>query len=176
MNNNYGSVRTMQLSKLLRYYFGSDEPTVLASVFSNMKKAAMAQSLYNGVSKQKKTADINSRIDELDRSAAEFAESEGASIDEMTENPQFMRYLVNNGLSVRDAYYLANRELLGSDAVKRAREELTESILAKKDRISENAADARTARRHSGKRASELTAAEIDDIVRRVRNGEKISF
>lgn len=171
-NSSTADVRSVQLSKILKHYFGSDEPRVVAAVLSNMKKAALAQNLYSSVNEKRKMSDINSRAEEIDQSAAEFAGSEGVNIDEMAENPQFMRYLANNGLSVRDAYYLANRE----DELKRAREELTASIMSKKERISENAADTSKARRHSKKRARDLTAAEIDDIVRRVRGGEKISF
>lgn len=165
-------VRAEQLSRLAKYYFGSDDPRVMAAVLSNMKKASLAQRLCESVSGKKRMSDINARAEELAKSAEEFAGSEGVSIDDMSENAEFLKYLAANGLSVSDAYYLADRE----NALQRAREELTASILSKKERISENAAEAQSSRKRTKRSARELTDAEIDDILRRVRNGEKISF
>ena len=170
--SNADMVRAEQILRLAKYYFGSDDPRVMASVMSNMKRASLAQKLCEGVSEKKRISDINARADELSKSAAEFARSEGINLDDMAENPEFLKYLASNGLSVSDAYYLADRE----SALKRAREELTASILSKKERISENAADSQAARRMSKKRARDLTGAEIDDSLKRVRNGEKITF
>ncbi len=169
-------VRAVQLSQLMKYYFGSDNPMAVGSALANMKKAAMAQELYNGVHEKRKMSDMNMRADDIEKSAGEFAANEGANIDEMAENPQFIRYLVNNGLSVKDAYYLVNKDNLDNDILKRAREEITASILAKKDRIAENAAISSSAHKRSGKKARDLTGEEIDEIVKRVRKGEKITF
>lgn len=170
------SVRAEQLSQLMKYFFGSDNPMAVGTALSNMKKASMAQELYNSVQDKNNMSDINMRADEIEKSADEFSKSDDVNMDEMAENPQFIRYLINNGLSVKDAYYLVKRDSLDSDNLKRAREEITASILAKKNRISENAALTSASQPKGGKKARDLSGEEIDDIIKRVRKGEKISF
>lgn len=170
------NVRAEQLSQLMKYFFGSDNPAAVGMALSNMKKASMAQKLYNSVKNKKDMSDINMRVEEIEKSADEFSKNGDVNMDEMAENPQFIRYLINNGLSVKDAYYLIKKDSLDSDNLKRAREEITASILAKKDRISENAALASALNPKGGKKARDLSGEEIDDIIKRVRKGEKISF
>lgn len=170
------NVRAYQLSRLMKYFFGSDNPMAVGTALSALKKASMAQNLYNSAKSKGHMSDINMRADEIEKSADEFSKADGVNIDEMAENPQFMRYLINNGLSVRDAYYLVKRDSLDGDNLKRAREEIAASILAKKDRISENAALAAASHPKGGKKARDLSGEEIDDIIKRVRGGERISF
>lgn len=170
------NVRAEQLSQLMKYFFGSDNPMAVGTALLNMKKAYMAQQLYNSVQNENNMSDINMRVDDIEKSADEFSKSDNVNMDEMAENPQFIRYLINNGLSVKDAYYLIKRDSLDSDNLKRAREEITASILAKKNRISENAALMTASHPKGGKKARDLSGEEIDDIIKRVKKGEKISF
>lgn len=176
MESNNSQIRAEQLSRLMQYYFGTDEPSEVGQVLSDIKREAMARNLYEQAQQKKNLSDINARAEQIEKSAAELSADGSVNLDEMAENPQFVRYLANNGLSAKDAYYLVSRENLEKENLQKAREELTASILAKQDRICENAAIGKSAHKRSKKSARDLTEEEMDEIVRRVRGGEKISF
>lgn len=87
------------------------------------------------------------------------------------ENPAFKKYLWGNGLTVEEAYFLAHREEL----LENARAEALESLAERQDRIVENGA-AKNRPAIAKKNPKDLTDKEIDAIIERVRNGEKITF
>lgn len=117
---------------------------------------------------------INKRTSEIDAQVKEFSEKNpNFDMRREMQNPEFCNYVWGNGLSIEDAYYLCHREEQNSgDSKFRRREEKPSN----ERRITENG----TGKAGSGamvkKNPEELTDDELDEIVKRVRNGEKISF
>lgn len=87
------------------------------------------------------------------------------------ENEVFLEYLVKHGLSVEDAYFLAHREEL----IEEAAFEYVERIMERKNRIPENGAG-KNSPVSVKPNPKDFSDKEIDEIIEKVRNGEKISF
>ncbi len=87
------------------------------------------------------------------------------------ENPAFKNYLWGNGLTVEEAYFLAHRE----DLLENARRDALSSLAERQGRMVENGA-AKNRPAIAKKNPKDLTDKEIDAIIERVRNGEKITF
>lgn len=111
---------------------------------------------------EKRAAEIDAQIREFSRKNPDF------DIGRELKNPKFCNYLWVNGLSVEDAYYLTHREdgaLFGRIKNAAADRRITENGTAKSG--------------GSGivkKNPEEMSDEEVDDIIRRVRKGEHISF
>ncbi|MBO5364901.1 MAG: hypothetical protein J6A56_05510 [Clostridia bacterium] len=87
------------------------------------------------------------------------------------ENPDFVTYVWGRGLTVEEAYILVHREELLEKARQNAQEEKT----LPRERILENGAG-KNRPAIAKKNPKDLTDKEVDAIIERVRNGEKISF
>lgn len=87
------------------------------------------------------------------------------------QNPQFVEHIWRMGLPVEDAYFLVHRDEIISDAVNSA----LERISMRRSRIAENGAG-KNSPAVVKKNPKEMSDKEIDDIIERVQNGEKISF
>ncbi len=111
----------------------------------------------------KRTAEIDAQVREFSRKNPDF------DIRRELRDPKFCNYLWGNGLSVEDAYYLAHRG-----------EEQAENDRAKPEepekRISENGTSKPGGSGMVKKNPEDMSDEEVDDIIRRVRRGEKISF
>lgn len=117
-------------------------------------------------------AAINSQIEEIEAQRREFMKKK-PDFDMKAElnNPQFVNYVWKNKLTVEEAYFLAHREEVIGEAVSEALSRMAE----RRDRITENGAG-KTGAASIKKNPKEMSDKEIDSIIERVRNGEKISF
>lgn len=119
-----------------------------------------------------KEAFINAKIDEIEAQRIEFMKKEPSfDMKAEMENPDFVNYVWKNGLSIEDAYFLVHRDEIIEKGVKSA----MERIAAKRNRISENGAG-KNSPASVRKNPKDMSDKEIDSIIERVRNGEKISF
>lgn len=118
-----------------------------------------------GDSPESLEAYISRRNEEIDAQVAEFSrKNPNFDIRRELNNPDFCTYVWGNGLSVEDAYYLVHRNDRQANSAVPER------------RIAENGTARPGGSGMLKKNPSELSDEEIDDIVRRVRKGEKISF
>lgn len=119
-----------------------------------------------------KEAFINAKIDEIEAQRIEFMKKEPSfDMKAEMENPDFVNYVWKNGLSIEDAYFLVHRDEIIEKGVNSA----MERIAAKRNRISENGAG-KNSPASVRKNPKDMSDKEIDSIIERVRNGEKISF
>ena len=87
------------------------------------------------------------------------------------QNPDFVSYVWGSGLTVEDAFFLVHRDEL----LEQARAEALEELTARRDRIPENGAG-KNRPAIARKNPRDLSDKEIDAIIARARNGEKITF
>ncbi len=87
------------------------------------------------------------------------------------ENPDFVNYVWGKGLTVEEAYFLVHREEL----LEQARMEAMEELASRRARIQENGA-AKNRPAIAKKNPKDLSDKEIDAIIERAKNGEKITF
>ncbi len=87
------------------------------------------------------------------------------------QNPDFVNYVWGSGLTVEDAFFLVHRDEL----LEQARAEALEELTAHRDRIPENGAG-KNRPAIAKKNPKDLSDKEIDAIITRARNGEKITF
>lgn len=128
--------------------------------------------LPQGAANSEQEAYINSRIQEIEAQREEFMKKR-PDFDMKTEmqNPDFAKYVWNMGLTVEEAFYLVHRE----DLIREGVYEAMNRLAARRERISENGAGKNSPASFK-KNPKELTDSEVDEIIERVRNGEKISF
>lgn len=114
---------------------------------------------------------INARIAEIDAQVRDFSrKNPDFDMRREMQNPAFCNYVWVNGLSVEDAYYLVHRED-NSEPYKKP-----DTPIAAQRRIFENGTGRTAGSGMVKKNPKDLSDDEVDDIVKRVRNGEKISF
>ncbi len=87
------------------------------------------------------------------------------------QNPAFMQYIIGNGLTVEEAYILVHREEL----LAKSSPDAEEKQAPVKERMLENGAG-KNRPAIARKNPRDLSDKEIDAIIERVRNGEKITF
>ena len=122
-----------------------------------------AQTTQNGIADPALGAYIDRRTAEIDAQVREFSrKNPDFDIRRELRNPKFCDYLWGNGLSVEDAYYLTHRG--------------EEERPAQERRIAENGTSKPGGSGMIKKNPEDMSDDEVDDIVRRVRRGEKISF
>lgn len=114
---------------------------------------------------QRKMAEIYAQAEAYAKENPDF------DIKAESKNEDFVSYICRNGLSVEDAYFLVHREEL----LEKARTEAIEEHSARAGRIRENGTSKNRPAIVS-KNPNDLTDKEIDDIIRRARNGERITF
>lgn len=119
---------------------------------------------------------IAKRTAEIDKQAAEFSKKNpDFNMEKEIMNSDFCTYLWGHGLSVEDSYYLVHR----NDDNKNTDKDQYKSRLnldSIKNRVQENGTGRSGGSGMIKKNPKDLTDDEIDDIVRRVKEGEKISF
>ena len=139
---------------------GSFLPTQLGQTFQPiLAPAAQAQGLSID------PATLRQQAEEFSRKNPEF------QLEKEIENPQFCKYILENKLTIEEAYTLTHREeLMG-----KAKAAALEDFRAKRDRISENGTG-RTAGAAVKMNPKDMDDKDIAAIIERVRRGEKISF
>ena len=116
--------------------------------------------------------EIERMIDEIEAQRIEFSKKyPDFDMRAEMENPQFANYVWGNGLSIEDAFFLTHKEEIIEEQVNAA---VTE-ILSRRDRISENGA-AKNRPAIAKKNPKDLSDKEVDAIIERAKNGEKITF
>lgn len=111
---------------------------------------------------------INRRTAEIDAQVRDFArKNPGFDIRRELENSKFCTYVWGNGLSIEDAYYLVHRTDGAAAPGRNAEPE---------KRIAENGTSKPGGSGMVKKNPEDMSDEEIDDIIKRVRKGEKISF
>ena len=115
---------------------------------------------------------INNRLAEIEAQRREFVQKKpDFNLQAELQNSDFAKYLMKNELSVEDAYLLAHRDEIIDAAVKDA----LARISARRNRITENGAG-KNSPAVVKKNPKDMSDKEIDLIIERVNNGEKISF
>ena len=116
--------------------------------------------------------EIERMIDEIEAQRIEFSKKyPDFDMRAEMENPQFSNYVWANGLSVEDAFFLTHKEEIIEEQVNTAVAEM----LSRRDRIAENGA-AKNRPAIAKKNPKDLSDKEIDAIIERAKNGEKITF
>lgn len=165
-----------RLSKLLNYYFGTDNVMSLQTVFANMKRAAYAQSLVQQADEKRRASGMDERKADIRRAVEAYAQKTGRDMRSLAENKDFLRYLWENGVDPEEADLLANKNNIREDALEKAKQSIAASLAAKKNRIAENGMTGSQSAKKRKLSPDALTNAEIDDIMRRAQSGERISF
>lgn len=151
----------------------STEPS-LNSAVNGKAAVSNASALEQGANKDDEAQRkfIDARVEEIESQRIEFMKKNpDFDMKAEMENPDFVNYVWKNGLSVEDAYFLVHRdEIIGAE-VKEAMEKLS----AKRNRITENGAG-KNSPAVVKKNPKDMSDKEIDSIIDRVLNGEKISF
>lgn len=132
----------------------------------------MAQPATNAMAGNTQENYINSQIEAIEAQRIEFMKK-NPEFDMKAEmqNPQFVMYVWKNKLSVEDAYFLVHRDEIIENTVANT----IANINARRDRISENGAG-KNSPAVVKKNPKEMSDSEIDAVIERVRNGEKITF
>lgn len=112
------------------------------------------------------------RLEEIKAQAARFAaENPNFDMREEIKNSEFIDYLWDNNLSVEDAFLLVHRD----DIMDQVRTEAIKEFNARSNRIPENGAG-KNRPAIASKNPKDLSDEEIDDIIERAKNGERITF
>ncbi len=117
-------------------------------------------------------AQINSDIEKIEAQRRELERKiPGFDMKAELENPAFVTYVFKNGISVEDAYSLIHRDEIIAAEVQAVMQRLSE----RRGRIAENGAG-KNSPAAVKKNPKDMSDKEIDSIIERVQNGEKISF
>lgn len=123
---------------------------------------------------QELQAYIDQRSAEIDHQVKEFSDKNpNFDMGKEMQNPEFCTYIWGNGLSVEDAYYLTHKDNNGIDNSQKKSNYYSQ---LNHKRIAENGIGRQGGNGMVKKNPKDLSDEEIDDIVKRVRDGEKISF
>lgn len=115
---------------------------------------------------------INQKIEEIEAQRRAFAaKNPGFDMRAELKNPDFVNYVWGKGLSVEDAFFLVHKD----EILEQARSEAAEMLLERRNRIRENGAE-KNRPAIAKKNPGDLSDKEIDSIIERAKNGEKITF
>lgn len=115
---------------------------------------------------------MEARIDEIEKQRLEFSrKNPDFDMKKEMENPDFIKYVWVKGLTVEEAYFLVHRE----EILEQSNQASEKAMAERKARMIENGAG----KNHPAiakKNPKDLSDKEVDDIIERVRRGEKVSF
>ncbi len=115
---------------------------------------------------------MEQRIDEIEKQRLEFSrKNPDFDMKKEMENPDFVTYVWGKGLTVEEAYFLVHRE----EILEQSRQETADALAERKKRMVENGAG-KNRPAIAKKNPKDLSDKEVDDIIERVRRGEKVSF
>lgn len=115
---------------------------------------------------------MEAMIDEIEKQRLAFSrKNPDFDMKKEMENPDFIRYVWEKGLTIEEAYFLVHREEILEQSAQEA-EKATEEHNA---RMVENGAG-KNRPAIAKKNPKDLSDKEVDDIIERVRRGEKVSF
>ena len=115
---------------------------------------------------------MEAMIDEIEKQRLAFSrKNPDFDMKKEMENPDFVRYVWEKGLTIEEAYFLVHREELLEQSARESEQAMAE----RSKRMVENGAG----KNHPAiakKNPKDLSDKEVDDIIERVRRGEKVSF
>ena len=115
---------------------------------------------------------VEQRVAEIEEQRVEFArKNPDFDMKAEMQNPDFIKYVWGKGLTVEEAYFLVHKE----DLFEKARQNAAEELSSRRDRILENGAG-KNRPAIAKKNPKDLSDKEVDAIIERVRNGEKVTF
>jgi len=121
---------------------------------------------------EEREAFIESRVEEIAQQHRDFLKKKpDFNMEEEMKNPAFKTYVLENGLTLEEAFVLVHAEELITEAV----QEALARYEGRRNRIAENGAG-KNSPAVVKKNPKDLSDKEIDAIIERARNGEKISF
>lgn len=127
--------------------------------------------MQNGMDSEQQ-AFIRARAEELENQRRDFMRKRpDFDLETEMQNPEFAKYVLAMGLSIEDAFYLVHKDEIIQEEIQAALNRLA----ARRERISENGAG-KNSPAVVKKNPKDMSDKEIDAIIERVRNGEKISF
>lgn len=127
--------------------------------------------MQNGMDSEQQ-AFIRARAEELENQRRDFMRKRpDFDLETEMQNPEFAKYVLGMGLSIEDAFYLVHKDEIIQEEIQAALNRLA----ARRERISENGAG-KNSPAVVKKNPKDMSDKEIDAIIERVRNGEKISF
>lgn len=133
--------------------------------------AVPQEQMQNGMNDEQR-AFIKARAEELENQRRDFMRKRpDFDLEAEMQNPDFAKYVLAMGLSIEDAFYLVHRDEIIQEEIQTALNRLA----VRRDRISENGAG-KNSPAVVKKNPKDMSDKEIDAIIERVRNGEKISF
>ena len=133
--------------------------------------AAPQNGMQNGMDSEQQ-AFIRARAEELENQRRDFMRKRpDFDLESEMQNPEFAKYVLAMGLSIEDAFYLVHKDEIIQEEIQAALNRLA----ARRERISENGAG-KNSPAVVKKNPKDMSDKEIDAIIERVRNGEKISF
>ncbi len=145
------------------------QPTGPASMQKLPEAISQEQALQNP---QNNNALVEKQIQEIEAQRIAFTrQNPDFDMKKEMQNPDFVNYVWGKGLTVEEAYFLVHRQEL----LEEARVDAMEELAARRDRMVENGA-AKNRPAIAKKNPKDLTDKEIDAIIERARNGEKITF
>lgn len=116
--------------------------------------------------------EMEARIDEIEKQRLEFSrKNPDFDMKKEMENPDFINYVWVKGLTVEEGYFLVHREEILEQSARDSQKNREE----RRSRMVENGAG----KNHPAiakKNPKDLSDKEVDDIIERVRRGEKVSF
>lgn len=131
----------------------------------------MQNGMQNGIDSEQQ-AFIRARAEELENQRRDFMRKRpDFDLETEMQNPEFAKYVLAMGLSIEDAFYLVHKDEIIQEEIQTALNRLA----ARRERISENGAG-KNSPAVVKKNPKDMSDKEIDAIIERVRNGEKISF
>lgn len=129
------------------------------------------QQMQDGMNDEQR-AFIRARAEELEDQRREFMKKRpDFDLEAEMQNPEFAKYVLAMGLSIEDAYYLVHKDEIIREEIQTALNRLA----VRRERIAENGAG-KNSPAVVKKNPKDMSDKEIDAIIERVRNGEKISF
>lgn len=181
-----------RLSGQLQELFGTDDVKAAMDIFTQQYAEAMAaqqgttpeaflehqelvskarqleqlqQQQTQQMQRQQRMSQIDGQVNAFKEKNPEF------DMGKEVENTEFCRMIWEQGLSVEDAYYLTHKDAL----FKQAQTAVVNNIAANQTRIPENGAG-KVQPTVNKINPDKLTFSDIDSILERVSNGEKIQF
>ncbi len=115
---------------------------------------------------------VEQRIDEIEKQRLAFIrKNPDFDMKAEMQNPDFLNYVWGKGLTVEEAYFLVHKEEL----LEKVRLDAEAEQSQRRERILENGAG-KNRPAIAKKNPKDLSDKEVDDIIERVRKGEKITF
>ncbi len=156
----------------LKTHFGDDDEKGLIKKLENH----LADNTYTNAKNEYDENKVTTRIAQIDSQIkALSAKQKDFDMSEEIKNADFCKYVWEMGLDVEQAYFLVHRDSIIKQKIDDAKRAIASSIASKAARIAENGT-VKSVGTNIKIDTSRLKDSEIDDIISRAKQGEKIVF